>query len=54
MGTPDGANCTTGGWYYDDFANPTRIILCPSSCSAISGDSGGRVDVELGCTTFLI
>lgn len=54
VGSPDGADCTSGGWYYDDYAAPTRIILCPSTCSAISGDVGGRVDVELGCQTLLI
>lgn len=54
MGTPDGADCSTGGWYYDDIDAPTRIILCPNSCSEISTDAAGRVDIELGCTTFLI
>ncbi len=54
VGTPDGADCTSGGWYYDDIMSPTRIILCPNTCSAIAGDASGRVDVELGCQTFII
>lgn len=52
-GTDDGADCTSGGWYYDDPTAPTRIILCPATCNAVTG-GGGRVDVELGCQTVLI
>jgi hypothetical protein len=55
---PGGAlDCTNGGWYYDILPSegmPTRIILCPSTCSEITGDVGGRVDVELGCLNPLI
>lgn len=50
-------DCTTGGWYYDiapQNGTPTRIVLCPSSCESISGDTSGRVDVELGCVNDLI
>lgn len=54
VGGDDGADCTVGGWYYDDNDDPSRIILCPSTCSEISADSEGRVDIELGCQTFLI
>jgi hypothetical protein len=46
-----------GGWFYDvDPASgtPTALILCPASCSAVSGDPGGRVDVVLGCQTITI
>ncbi|MGE0784741.1 MAG: hypothetical protein AB7S26_03560 [Sandaracinaceae bacterium] len=54
VGGPRGNDCTTGGWYYDDDASPTRIILCPTTCNEITGDGTGRVDVELGCATFII
>ncbi|HJL16384.1 MAG TPA: VWA domain-containing protein [Sandaracinaceae bacterium LLY-WYZ-13_1] len=54
VGMPGGVDCTSGGWYYDDPEAPTRIILCPSTCELIEGDTAGRVDVELGCATFLI
>ncbi len=43
-----GAN---GGWYYDDPANPTKILVCPSTCTAFTGEGGGQVDVVLGCPT---
>jgi hypothetical protein len=35
-----------GGWYYDDLENPTRILVCPCTCSRFEA---GRVDVRLGC-----
>ena len=38
-----------GGWYYDDPANPTKIILCPATCTVVSGDKGPKVDILLGC-----
>jgi hypothetical protein len=41
----------TGGWYYDDNANPQKIILCPASCEVASSDANGKVDVVLGCET---
>ena len=53
-GTMDGADCTAGGWYYDDRDAPTRIVLCPSTCALVSDAAGGRVDVELGCATGII
>lgn len=35
-----------GGWYYDDPAAPTQILVCPCTCSRFEA---GRVDVALGC-----
>lgn len=43
-------NCATGDWRYDDDVAPTRILLCPTQCSTVAGDSGGKLDVVLGCT----
>jgi hypothetical protein len=38
-----------GGWYYDDPMNPTKIIMCPTTCAALQGDSRrqGRGDLRL-------
>jgi hypothetical protein len=48
----DKAACpNTGGWYYDDDANPTKIILCDASCATVSADAKAKVDVLLGCAT---
>ncbi len=41
------------GWYYDDDANPTEIIVCPATCTALSKNTGGEVDVVIGCETIL-
>jgi len=49
----DKAHCPASGdgWYYDDPAAPTQILLCPATCTKVSGDSTGEVDVVLGCKT---
>jgi hypothetical protein len=53
---PDQASCPANGngWYYDDPANPTQIILCPASCTLVEGDMTGEVDVTLGCSTVIL
>lgn len=40
-----------GGWYYDVPEAPTRIHLCPASCT--SAEAGGAVDIALGCATIV-
>lgn len=46
-------DCTAGsgqgGWYYDDNVNPTKIILCPDTCTAVQSDPNAKVDVRFGC-----
>ena len=47
----------SGGWYYDDPVKPTKVILCPASCSAAeqAGLASGNVqiDVLFGCKTVV-
>jgi len=51
-GLPDcGAS---GGWYYDNPADPTKIIMCPSTCDTLQGDAEGSVDVIFGCETEVV
>lgn len=47
--------CPAGGlgWYYDNEANPTQIILCADGCDQISADTMGQIDVVLGCETVV-
>ena len=49
------ANCPASGdgWYYDNPQNPTQIILCSSTCTAVEADMMGEVDITLGCTTVV-
>jgi hypothetical protein len=53
----DAAACgAAGGWYYDDDANPTEVILCPSTCATAQSalSSGGRVSIAFGCATTIV
>jgi hypothetical protein len=52
----DQASCdpTLGGWYYDSVASPTKIKLCPATCTEVTGPTGGAIDIVLGCQTIRI
>jgi hypothetical protein len=39
------------GWYYDNSAAPTKIILCPNTCTPLQMADGSGVSVLLGCQT---
>jgi hypothetical protein len=43
------SQCTSDGWYYDNAANPTRIFVCPTTCSSAATEAGAKVKVDLGC-----
>jgi hypothetical protein len=46
----DASNCGEGaGWYYDDPETPTKIKLCPASCSEVQADAAGEVKMFFGC-----
>jgi Mg-chelatase subunit ChlD len=53
---PNQAACgdNAGAWYYDDAANPTRILACPKTCDAVKAATDARVDVVLGCPIELV
>jgi hypothetical protein len=43
-----------GGWYYDADPNvgkPTKILVCPSTCSRFQNAGAGAVQIKLGCET---
>jgi hypothetical protein len=40
------------GWYYDNPAEPTRMIMCSASCEQIKAD-GGTVEIGIGCETII-
>jgi hypothetical protein len=56
---PSAADCGTfgnKGWYYDDPKVPTKILVCPGTCTEIqsgsdAGTSTRRVDIILNCAT---
>jgi hypothetical protein len=48
-----GKDCSgAAGWRYDDPTKPTKVVLCPSTCSAAKGD--GKLSVTFGCATKVL
>jgi len=47
----DQSKCGTiaDAWYYDDNANPTKIIFCPTTCTTAGADTAGKLEVAVGC-----
>jgi hypothetical protein len=41
------------GWYYDNPAAPTKILLCPASCNVIQLDDTAKVEFVFGCPTIV-
>jgi len=46
-------DCVGGGWHYDNPSAPTKIILCPTTCSEIRADLKAKIQILLGCKTIL-
>lgn len=42
-----------GGWYYDNDAAPTEVLLCPTTCAAVTTSFGMAVELEFGCATIV-
>lgn len=38
-----------GGWYYDNNASPSKILLCPATCTTMKADPMAKVNISLGC-----
>ena len=48
------SGCGSGpGWYYDDPVDPTQILLCPVSCTAVQSDTNANVSLLFGCPTIV-
>jgi hypothetical protein len=46
----DQASCgTNDGWYYDNNANPSLIVLCPATCTKVTADQNAKIQIALGC-----
>ena len=37
------------GWYFDSNNTPTKIILCPVTCTTVQADSNAKVSALFGC-----
>jgi hypothetical protein len=52
---PNQAGCQGGdGWYYDDPAAPTKVIMCEKTCGTLTADRKAKVNVLFGCPTVSI
>ncbi len=40
---------TSEGWYYDNAVTPSKLLLCPASCTKVQADPGSKVNISLGC-----
>jgi hypothetical protein len=47
----DAGKCgtTADAWYYDNNAAPTKIVFCPSTCTASGQDTNGKLEIAVGC-----
>jgi len=47
----------SGGWYYDDPAKPSKVMLCPASCDeaqkAVGPGKTGSIEILFGCETIV-
>ena len=44
-----GACGPNGGFYFDSDTQPTKIFLCPTTCTTAQNVAGAKVEIELGC-----
>jgi hypothetical protein len=44
---------TSGGWYYDNAAMPTKIMYCPTTCTRVQSDATATINVAFGCQTVI-
>ena len=46
----EACGATTGGYYYDDPLTPSRVVLCPASCTQVRGGTlEAQVELVFGC-----
>jgi hypothetical protein len=45
----DCAKAGNAGWYFDAPKAPTRILVCPATCTAVKAAKNAKVDIAFGC-----
>ena len=40
------------GWYYDNLSNPTKILVCPQTCSLLQAADDAEINIQFGCATI--
>lgn len=54
IGYVEGASDCAGvdnGWYYDDAAVPTTVLMCPQTCSRFEVAKNASIELRFGCAT---
>jgi hypothetical protein len=41
------------GWYYDNPAAPTQIVMCPQTCDKAQVAKNGSINIAFGCETIV-
>lgn len=57
VGAASGCDPAAGGWYYDvdpKAGTPTKVEMCPKTCTTIQGDDAAKIDIVQGCTTVSV
>ncbi|HEX7598687.1 MAG TPA: VWA domain-containing protein, partial [Polyangia bacterium] len=47
--TYDATCAGTNSWRYDDPIKPTRVVLCPDTCSTVQADANGILNAGFAC-----
>lgn len=50
--TPSDCGDGTSGWFYDDPAQPQRLLTCPATCASLK--TATAVEVQLSCPTVVV
>ncbi len=40
------------GWYYDDPADPSTIVMCPQTCEEVQSYDSASISIQFGCATM--
>lgn len=51
VNSSDECGNVANAWYYDDPVNPTKVLVCPQTCTWIQGDAEARIEIKVGCQT---
>lgn len=52
----DASQCggVVDGWYYDNPAAPTKILVCPDTCTRLQNAGANSImDIQFGCESFI-
>jgi hypothetical protein len=52
---PTRADCgDRDGWHYDDESNPTKVVVCPTTCTELQRQANAQIDILFGCATVIL